>query len=248
MHSFILKNLRTLGVLTIACAVICCVKIATCQTAQHDSASVGSFDPGKLPNLHGGWTFVHDDKGTIAAKEGEFAISPARDTNLFLSPDGGFNVVNAPMALFAPAGDFTLTAKVSARLVDAYDVAAMVVWEDEKHWAKLCFENSAMREATIVTVVTRERSDDANSETIASPFAYIAIARKGNEFSMHFSRDGVQWRLARHFQMPASDNLRVGFTAHTFSNQHFAAVFSDVVYRPTPPKNLRQLDPADFLK
>ena len=59
--------------------------------------------------------------------------------------------------------------------------------------------------------MTRERSDYANSETVASPFVYLAIARKGNEYSMHFSHDGKQWQLARHFQLPPEQKLRIGF-------------------------------------
>ena len=99
----------------------------------------------------------------------------------------------------------------------------------------------------MVTVVTRERSDDANSETIASPFVYLAIARRGNEYSMHFSRDGKQWRLARHFQLPPVPKLRIGFAAHTNDNLQFAASFSEIVYRPTAPANMRQLNSTDLV-
>jgi regulation of enolase protein 1 (concanavalin A-like superfamily) len=64
---------------------------------------------------------------------------------------------------------------------------------------------------------------------------------------MHFSRDGVQWRLARHFQLQTSSKLRLGFAAHTVSNPHFAATFSEIVYRASAPKNMRQLEPADVV-
>jgi hypothetical protein len=173
-------------------------------------------------------------------------ITPVAHTNLFHAPDDGFVVVNAPMVLFAPEGDFTFKAKVSAQLVNVYDVAALVAYGDDKHWAKLCFENSALQEATVVAVVTRERSDDTNSETVASPFVYLAIARKGNEYSMHFSRDGQQWRLVRHFQLPSEPKMRLGFTAHTDSDHPFIAGFSEIVYRPTAPPNMRQLNSADL--
>ena len=199
-----------------------------------------------LPALSGEWTVVNGEKGIASVRDGVLRIAPVPHTNLFHAPDDGFVVVNAPMVLFAPEGDFTFKAKVSAQLVDVYDVAALVAYGDDKHWAKLCFENSALQEATVVTVVTRERSDDANSETVASPFVYLAIARKGNEYSMHFSRDGKQWRLARHFQLPSEPKLRLGFAAHTDSKGQFAADFSDIVYRPAAPANMRQLNSADL--
>lgn len=198
-----------------------------------------------MQNFPGGWSAVNGEKGVANVRDGVLQISPSTDTNLFRSPGGNSDVMNAPMVLFAPAENFTLKAKISAQLVGAYDVGAMVLYEDDMHWAKLCFENSGLHEATIVSVVTRERSDDVNSETIASPFVYMAIARKGNEFSMHFSRDGQQWRLVRHFQVPFGAKLRVGFTAHTFSNKQFSAGFSEIVYRATAPENMRQLKPSE---
>jgi hypothetical protein len=130
--------------------------------------------------------------------------------------------------------------------VNVYDVGALVAYGDDRHWAKLCFANSALQEATVVTVVTRERSDDANSETVASPFAYLAMVRKGNEFSMHFSCDGLQWRLARNFQLPSEPKLRIGFAAHTNANNQFVAGFSEIVYRPSAPANMRQLSLTDL--
>lgn len=199
-----------------------------------------------LPVLSGAWTIVNGEKGIVSVREGVLRIAPVPHTNLFHAPGGDFDVVNAPMVLFAPEGDFTFKARVSAQLGNVYDVGALVAYGDDKHWAKLCYENSALQEATVVTVVTRERSDDANSETVASPFIYLAIARKGNEYSMHFSRDGVQWRLARHFQLPSEPKLRIGFAAHSDSNPAFVAGFSEIVYRPAAPSNMRQLDSADL--
>jgi regulation of enolase protein 1 (concanavalin A-like superfamily) len=63
---------------------------------------------------------------------------------------------------------------------------------------------------------------------------------------MHFSRDGQQWRLVRHFQLPSEPKMRLGFTAHTDSDHPFIAGFSEIVYRPTAPPNMRQLNSADL--
>jgi hypothetical protein len=198
-----------------------------------------------LPKLPGGWSLLNGENGEASVTDGMLRIAPAVNTNLYHAPDGGFNRVNAPMVLFAPAGDFTLKAKVSAQLINIYDVGALVLYEDEGHWAKLCFENSVRQEATIVSVVTRERSDDTNSETVASPFVYMAIARKDNQITLHFSRDGQQWRLVRAFQMTFGPGLRVGFAAHTNDNSHFAATFSEITYHASAPKNMWDLVPAD---
>jgi regulation of enolase protein 1 (concanavalin A-like superfamily) len=157
------------------------------------------------------------------------------------------------MLLAEEEGDFTLVAKVSAQLAGVYDSGALVVYSDEKNWAKLCFENSPQHEAMIISVVTREWSDDVNSETVTSPFVYLAVARKGNEFSFHFSRDGRDWRLVRHFDMPIGSRTQIGFSAQTphissfaqtGEKAQFAAQFSEIRFVATAPKDMRQLEVA----
>jgi hypothetical protein len=246
IRTVVCKTRLNAFVLSLLGTVLLGASLATAQVATPPADAAQKTDLAGLPGLSGEWTVVNGEKGTASVRDGVLRIAPVPHTNLFHAPDDGFIVVNAPMVLFAPEGDFTFKAKISAQLVNVYDVAALVAYGDDKHWAKLCFENSALQEATVVTVVTRERSDDANSETVASPFVYMAIARKGNEYSMHFSRDGQHWRLARHFQLPSEPRLRIGFAAHSDSNSQFAASFSEIVYRPTAPANMRQLNLTDL--
>lgn len=198
-----------------------------------------------LPQIAGGWHGLHADNGQIEIGYGALHITPHSSTNLFRAPGGSFIRVNAPMVVATADKEFTLVARINAPLVERYDVGALVLYADEEHWAKLCFENSANKEATVVSVVTRERSDDANSETIASPFVDLAIARRGNEFAFFFSRDGHQWRLVRHFEQNFDDTLRVGLAAHSETNPHLVVSFSAIGYRAAAPRNLRQLEPDE---
>jgi hypothetical protein len=225
--------MRKLQSLVSFAMVLGCMGVARAQMAS-------SFDG--LPKLDGAWKMVHEEKGKAEMTGATLRIVPETGTNLFLSPDGGYNVVNAPMVLAEAQGDFTLIAKVSAQLVNVYDVGALVVYGDEKHWAKLCFENSPRHEATVVAVVTRERSDDTNSETVASPFVYLAVARKGNEFSFHFSRDGQEWRLVRHFELQIGSKAQIGFAAHTGGKPEFPVQFSEIRFAASAPGNMRQLE------
>ncbi len=177
--------------------------------------------------------------------EGETTLSfaAAKGTNLFNNPNGLSAVQSAPMVLFEPDGDFVLTAKVTADLKAVYDVAALVVYQDPDLWAKLCYENSPTKEATVVSVVTRELSDDCNSMAVADSFAYLAIARKGREFSFHYSPDGRSWRLIRHFNLALTGKPRVGFAVHGSMGQGTRGVFSEITFSRTPPEKMRQLNP-----
>jgi hypothetical protein len=245
MYALISKRYRASFALVGMLVMFSGAQVARSQNAAPAAHAGHAVDWTGLPKLPGGWTLLHGESGEASVVDGALRIKPAGGTNLYHAPDGGYNVVNAPMVLFAPEGDFTLKAKVSAQLTDVYDVGALVLYEDEGRWAKLCFENSVRREATIVSVVTRERSDDTNSETVASPFTYMAIARKGSQYTLHFSRDGQQWRLVRAFQMSFGPGLRAGFTSHTLANSQLAATFSEITYHAGAPKDMWQLEPAD---
>jgi len=225
--------------------VLGCLGVARAQVAS------GGLEG--LPKLDGEWKILHADKGKAQMTGQALRIVPETGTNLILSPSRSYNVMTAPMVLADAQGDFTLVAKVSAQMGGVYDSGALVVYSDDKNWAKLCFENSPQHEATIISVVTREWSDDVNSETVASPFVYLAVARKGNEFSFHFSRDGRDWRLVRHFDMPIGSKTQIGFSAQTphiaaFAQTgekiQFAALFSEIRFVPTAPRDMRQLEAA----
>jgi regulation of enolase protein 1 (concanavalin A-like superfamily) len=166
-------------------------------------------------------------------------ITAEGKTNLFNNPNGIYRVQNAPMVLFEPKNDFTLTAKVTGELKSIYDVAALVVWQNGDTWGKLCYENSVDKVPTIVSVVTRKYSDDCNSIPTGS-FAYLSIVKKGEEFSFYYSPDNINKKLIRHFRLELSDEpLKVGFAAHGSRGDGFTALFSEIEYKEELPENMR---------
>jgi uncharacterized protein len=163
----------------------------------------------------------------------------AGKTNLFVSPNGKYNVQDAPMVLFTPDSVFTFVAKANGTFKAVYDVAALVLYQDSAYWAKFCFENSVNKQPTIVSVVTRHYSDDCNSLPVNAQFAYLAIIKKGLEVSFHYSPDGKQWRMIRDFRLETDKNLKIGFAVHGSRSDGFNARFSEVRYSPTVPADLR---------
>jgi hypothetical protein len=72
----------------------------------------------------------------------------------------GFTLPDVPLAP-APAGDWRLSARVRVNFRDTYDAGVPLIWNDERHWAKLCFERSPAGIPTVVNVVFGGvRSDD----------------------------------------------------------------------------------------
>ncbi|RXK86325.1 DUF1349 domain-containing protein [Filimonas effusa] len=185
---------------------------------------------------------------TKIAVAGDTAVTitaPGR-TNLFNAPDSGYYVQNAPRLCFKPDNAFLLTARVSARLTEIYDVAALVIYQDKDKWAKLCFENSALKQTTIVSVVTANRySDDCNSIKPDKDHIYFAIARKGAEFSFFCSPDYKSWELVRHFRLEGlNDQMTIGFAVHgsrRAKTDSFSGTFSEVTYSAKAPANMRDI-------
>ncbi|MFC0877127.1 DUF1349 domain-containing protein [Saccharicrinis sp. FJH2] len=167
-------------------------------------------------------------------------ITSTGKTNLFNSPNGNYSVKNAPMVLFKPDSNFIISAKITAKLKEVYDVASLVVYQDDNLWAKLCFENSVNKETTVVSVVTRNLSDDCNSVKISEDYVYFLIAKKGDEFSFHYSTDKIKWELIRHFSLKCdTKKLMIGFAAHCSKGEKFTAEFSDIYYSKDTLKKMR---------
>lgn len=106
-------------------------------------------------------------------------IVAPRQTDWFVSPFDGGGRSNAPWLLFDAGADFVLRAKVTVDFKSHWDAGVLVVYADATHWAKLCFESSAQEKPTIVSVVTRGRSDDANAFEVDGKSVYLQIARLG---------------------------------------------------------------------
>lgn len=91
----------------------------------------------------------------------------------------------------------------------------MVVWFDEQHYAKLCFELSPQRAPTVVSVITRGVSDDANGWPITGDEVWLRISRVGAAWALHAGTDGRTWALARHFRLDSDRPAQVGILAQS---------------------------------
>lgn len=99
----------------------------------------------------------------------------SRQTDWFVSPmDGGVRD-STPRLLFQPAADFVLSAKVAVDFRSQWDSGVLLLYADDKLWAKLCLEMTIEKHPAIVSVVTRDRSDDSNSIAMGLGPAHLKI-------------------------------------------------------------------------
>jgi regulation of enolase protein 1 (concanavalin A-like superfamily) len=177
------------------------------------------------------WTVESDDQLTIQA---------GATTDWFSAPDGSQRKADAPCALFPSAdNELTLSAHVRVDFASTFDAGALVVRVTDDVWAKLCFEFSPQRLPMIVSVVTRDLSDDCNSVQLERDNVYLRITRRAAIFAFHYSLDGRLWHLVRYFTLGDAPYLLVGLSAQSPTGSGCSAAFSQICYFPTAVSDLR---------
>lgn len=169
---------------------------------------------------------------------GPLTLRAGPRTDLFRDPQGAEPQLGATRELIdTPEGDWTLSARVRAELRSTFDAAALILWADERTWAKLAFERSPQGAGMIVSVVTRGLSDDCNSTAVAGDAVWLRIARVGAAFAFHASADGQRWDFVRHFALDGDP--RPGFLAQSPTGEGLLATFCEIRLEPTRLRDLR---------
>ncbi|WP_246595763.1 DUF1349 domain-containing protein [Actinoplanes auranticolor] len=173
------------------------------------------------------------------------AAAPAR-TDLYIDP-GGADSADAETTLNAatllglpPGGDFQLSARVSVDFRAQYDAGVLLLWADETHWGKFCFEFSPSSAPMIVSVVTRGVSDDANAFTVEGHVVWLRVSRIDRVYAYHASVDGTTWQLIRVFHL--GDDMtghRVGFEAQSPTGDGCTVAFDRISFTPRRLAELR---------
>ena len=140
------------------------------------------------PSQHGVWR-RDEQAGAVVAD------APAH-TDLYINPGGADSgdaesMLNAATLLGTPpAGDFQLSARVTVDFVAQYDAGVLLLWIDERHWAKFCFEFSPAAEPMVVSVVTRERLRRRQRLRRPRPVRVAPRVRVDHVYAFHASTDG----------------------------------------------------------
>ena len=84
----------------------------------------------------------------------------------------------------------------------------------------------------VVSVVTRDRSDDANAFVLAgTDTVWLRIARLGPAYAFHASLDGSYWQFVRHFTLGPASGGRIGFEAQSPTGAGCTTWFDQIAYR-----------------
>lgn len=185
-----------------------------------------------------------------AIDDGVLTLTAAAGTDMFIDPSGAGAAPDAGRLLGVPPdGDFMFTARITVEFGSSFDAGVLLVYVDERHWAKLCFEFSPQQVPMAVTVVTKHTSDDCNSFEVTGQQLWLRVTRTGQAWAFHACVDGNWWRLLRYFTLtdPPSDQAepsaakptRVGFLAQSPTGRGCTARFDHIAWRTGVPADLR---------
>ena len=164
-------------------------------------------------------------------------ITAGAKTDMFRDPNVTYNTDNAPKLMFAPDNDFVLTARIEHAHVAKWDGGAIVIKQDSLNWVKFCFEKDYTGAHRVVTVVTKDVSDDCNSAEVKGNAVFYKLAKADNVITLYVSKDGVKWFLVRHLQMDLKPGFRVGFLAQSPTGEKATVNFSHIAYRAVKIKD-----------
>ncbi len=159
-------------------------------------------------------------------------ITSGKQTDWFISPMGDSLHNNSPRLFFKPADNFVLSAKANVGFRSQWDAGALVLYENDSLWAKLCFESTIEKRTAIVSVVTKDVSDDSNSIEMTGPSVYLKVAKAGSAIFFYASQDGRNWKIIRTFSLGKAPHLLIGFSSQSPVGDGVTTIFSEIHYEP----------------
>lgn len=186
--------------------------------------------PIALEGVPGPFTWQHEPVDWRVDHAMALEISAPKGTDWFVSPMDGGRRDSSPRLLFTPAADFVLSARVTVNFHSQWDGGGLVLYANDGLWAKLAVENNAAKQPTLVSVVTRGRSDDNNSIPVHGANVYLKMAKAGDAVFFYASEDGEKWFVVRAFSMGDAADLRAGFTSQSPMGQGCMTRFDQIRY------------------
>ncbi|HEX5167757.1 MAG TPA: DUF1349 domain-containing protein [Cyclobacteriaceae bacterium] len=157
-------------------------------------------------------------------------IIAGEKTDMFHDPNVAYNTDNAPKLLFHADHNFILIASIEHSFLNKWDGGALVIKSDSLNWIKFCFEKDYTGAKRVVSVVTKNISDDCNSMEISTNKVFYKIAKADNVITLYYSQDGAKWFLIRHVRFDVKPGFQVGFLAQSPTGTQCEVIFSDIRY------------------
>lgn len=155
-----------------------------------------------------------NEPSSFAIKNNVLTVKAEKGTDFFNNPEDSTITSTAPLLYKQVNGDFVAKALVRPDFSAVWNAVALLVYVDSTNWIKFAFENSDATGPSMVSVVTKKVSDDANGVMLNDQNqVWLKVIRKGNIYSMLWSSDDKTYKMVRLTAMPPVDSLKLGIEA-----------------------------------
>ncbi|MEM7288090.1 MAG: DUF1349 domain-containing protein [Actinomycetota bacterium] len=180
------------------------------------------------------------DVGDVTLDGARLSMRAGPTTDWFNDPGQGTRIASAPVFCAAVAEDCQVSTRVDVEFESTFDAGVLFVHHGADDYAKLCFERAPDGTNTVVSVVTRGVSDDANGPVVDGSSVFLRVSTFGQVLAFHWSADAATWTLLRYFQLrDPSVPVTVGFLAQSPTGDGCTVNFSEIAYRTGAPADVR---------
>ena len=116
-------------------------------------------------------------------------IECGEKTDMFRDPNVTYYTDNAPKLLFRPDDNFILTPSIQHSLASKWDEGVIVIKLDSMNRIKFCFERDYTGTHRVISVVTKDISDDFNSISIRGNTVFYKVAKADKVITLYCSTD-----------------------------------------------------------
>ncbi|MEM8927600.1 MAG: DUF1349 domain-containing protein [Bacteroidota bacterium] len=167
----------------------------------------------RSPSNLKGFTWMNPPK-SFDISNGILTVEAPKGSDFFNNPEDGNKTGTAPFLFTEIKGDFVVKARVQPDFSGQWNAVALMVHIDENYWIKFAFENSDATGPSIVTVVTKDLSDDANGVVLVNRGTiWLKLIRKRDNYAMLWSEDDSDYKMARLTSLPKSTSVKIGLEA-----------------------------------
>src|SRR5579871_597040 len=176
-------------------------------------AQTASFSS-TIPGIARTCTWTNTPVRSVASGD-SLVIEAGGKTDMFRDPNVTYNTDNAPRLSFIADPNFVFTVAIHHPFTSKWDGGAIVLEADKMNWIKFCFEKDYTGVHRVVSVVTKDISDDCNSVAVRGDIVFYKMAKADNVITLYYSLDGKSWYLIRHLQFNSRGPLKLGLLAQS---------------------------------
>ncbi|MCD9184906.1 MAG: DUF1349 domain-containing protein [Pyrinomonadaceae bacterium] len=191
------------------------------------------------------WEFTESRNGgekSISKVGSKVEITSGAETDFFIEPGlPPYEKANAPLILKTVDNrkPFTFSFKTTPVHKIKYDAGMAFIYVDDKHWLKFAFEADERMNKRLVTVKTKDFSDDNNHDALKSPSVFMKISSDTKVIGFYYSIDGKSWQLVRVFKNEYPPAIKIGVGSQSPMGKGNKSVFEQFQFSETSVKDFR---------